>query len=62
MPNESWFEIGPSDARYGNIETVRAAAQAAARETDDMIEIYQVTRTLVRTARRSVSVAETTVP
>lgn len=62
MPNEAWFEVGSQLTRYGNAEAARTAARGAARETDDVVEIYQVTRILVRTVQRAVSVSETNVP
>lgn len=62
MPNETWYEVGSSDTRYGNVEAVIPAARAKARDTDDAVEIYQVTRTLVRTIQRTISVSETPVP
>lgn len=62
MANETWYEINNASVRYTNAESVLPAARATARESDDVVEIYQVTRTLVRTIQRSVSVSETPVP
>jgi hypothetical protein len=63
MANEVWFEIGMGGGdRYPSAETVRPIATRRARDTDDLIEIYRVTRTLIHTVQRSVSVSETDVP
>lgn len=62
MPNEVWFEIDGNSRQFRSIEEVRTAAVQAARSGDLAIEVYQVTRTLVRTLQRNVSVSETIVP
>lgn len=62
MANATWFEIGSDPTKYPNIESVRAAAQSAAKNSDNTVEVYRVVRTLVKTIQRTVSVAETDVP
>lgn len=62
MADAVWFELGSGDNRYPNKETAAAAAKEAARGTDNVVEVYKCSRTLVRTVQRTVSVAETDVP
>lgn len=62
MANEVWYEINTNATRYGNVESAHLAAVKTARESDDAVEVYQVTRALVRTIQRSVSITDTPVP
>ena len=62
MANSTWFEVNGDSTKYPNIESVRTVAQASARNSDNVIEVYRVVRTLVKTVQRTVSVAETDVP
>jgi hypothetical protein len=61
MADATWFEIDGDPESYPNIESVRAAAQQAAKSTDSAIDIYQCTRTKVRTVKRSMTISETVV-
>lgn len=61
MADAEWFDINSGQGPFPNIEAATAAARTAASTTNDMIEIYQVTRTLVRTVQRTVTVQETDV-
>lgn len=62
MADSAWFEIDGDPTRYLNAESVRSAAQTAAKDADDPVEIYRCTRTLVRTVHRSVTITEVDVP
>lgn len=62
MPNETWFEINSGGEHYATAEQIRPIAARRARETDDVVEIYRVSRVLVKTVQRSVTVAEADVP
>jgi hypothetical protein len=62
MADATWFEIQGDPSRYPNIEAVKTAAREAAKKTDSVIEIYRVTRTLVRTVQRNSTFTETDVP
>jgi hypothetical protein len=63
MADAEWFEVPAcGDPAFPNIEAATAGARKAAAGTDDEIEIYQCTRTKVRTVQRRVTVEETDVP
>lgn len=60
--DREWYEIPGDGGQYTNLESAYTAAVKAASSTDDVVEIYKCTRTLVRTAQRTVTVQTTDVP
>lgn len=62
MADAQWFEIPGDGGQYPNLEAATTAARHQASSTDDCLEIYQCTRTKVRTVQRTVTVQETDVP
>ena len=62
MASSEWFEMPGDGGQYPNIESATTAAGKAASMTDQVVEIYQCTRTLVRTVQRNLTVTETDVP
>src|ERR1044072_10040477 len=62
MADSVWFEVQGDATHYPNKESVAAAALQEAKGTDNLVEVYRCTRTLVRTVQRSVRSTETDVP
>lgn len=61
MANTSYFEVPGTSDEHPNIETATTAARSLAAGTDDVVEIYQCVRTLVRTVQRSTNITQTDV-
>lgn len=57
MADAEWYETAGVQP-CPNIEAATTAARTLAAGSDDVIEIYRVTRTLVRTVQRSVTIQE----
>jgi hypothetical protein len=62
VANAEWYEIPGSTAEYPNIEAATTVAEGHASSTDDVVEIYKCTRTLVRTVQRTITVQTTDIP
>jgi hypothetical protein len=62
MADSQWFEVPGDSGEYPNLEAATAAASKAAAMSDGPVDIYQLTRTLVRTAQRNMTVTVTDVP
>jgi hypothetical protein len=61
MADREWYEIPGTTGDISNLESATLAARSVAASTDDVVEIYQCTRTLVRTVQRNVTIQETDV-
>lgn len=61
MADMEWFEV-TGEGKFPNIEEARKAAREAARRSDNKVEIYRCSRTLVRTLQRTVTVQEVDTP
>ena len=61
MGDAVWFEV-TNRGKQPNRETAVMAAKEAAQVTDNVIEVYRCTRTLVRTVQRKVTIEEADVP
>lgn len=62
MADKEWFEIADASKEIPNLESATEAARSLAATSGDVVEIYQCTRTLVRTVQRNVTLQETDVP
>ncbi|MFF5471057.1 hypothetical protein [Streptomyces achromogenes] len=60
MADSEWYEIPGDGGEYPNAESVYAKARRRAESTDDCVEVYRCTRTLVRSFQRTVTVEEST--
>jgi hypothetical protein len=60
MADAAWHEI-PGEGKFTNLESALEHARKVAKGTDTTLEIYECTRTLVRTVQRKVTIEETPV-
>jgi hypothetical protein len=61
MADSQWFEV-EGVHQCPNIEAATTAARTLAGSVDEVVEIYRVERTLVRTVERTQTITVTDVP
>lgn len=62
MADKVWFEVPGYTHDAPNREAAVQIAREAAEHTERTVEVYQVTRKLVRTFQRKITITETDVP